>query len=228
MGRPIRAGEGRSGGGLGRPGPGSVRGGCEHMFVGNNGIDRDHLTRLIERGRTIAEIAEEVGRGKSTVRYWMARYGLRSRNGRGPRTGNATQEAKAAGLASATFNCPTHGQTRYILEGRGYYRCAECRAERITRHRRRLKQILVTEAGGCCQLCGYDRYVGALQFHHLDPAEKRLGLAAGGLTLGIEALRAEARKCVLLCSNCHAEVEAGVTSLPATVARSALGSGLKA
>ncbi|HVP02814.1 MAG TPA: hypothetical protein VMT10_09610 [Solirubrobacteraceae bacterium] len=28
-------------------------------------------------------------------------------------------------------------------------------------------------------------------------------------------MRAEARKCVLLCANCHAEVEAGETALPA-------------
>jgi hypothetical protein len=27
-------------------------------------------------------------------------------------------------------------------------------------------------------------------------------------------LRAEASKCVLLCSNCHAEVEAGIAAVP--------------
>ncbi len=30
----------------------------------------------------------------------------------------------------------------------------------------------------------------------------------------IEKLRAEVRKCVLLCSNCHAEVEAAFVKLP--------------
>ena len=29
----------------------------------------------------------------------------------------------------------------------------------------------------------------------------------------LEKLRAEARKCVLLCSNCHAEVESGTASI---------------
>jgi hypothetical protein len=58
----------------------------------------------------------------------------------------------------------------------------------------------VAEAGGRCCICGYDRYLGALQFHHLDPDEKRLGLATGGLTLSLATLRHEARKCVLLCA----------------------------
>lgn len=73
--------------------------------------------------------------------------------------------------------------------------------------------MLVAEAGGCCRLCGYDRFLGALEFHHVDPAAKRLGISANGLTLSAEAVRQEAMKCVLLCSNCHAEVEGGVRVL---------------
>lgn len=180
-------------------------------------LERDLLTELVEQGMTIAEIAAVVGRSKSTVRYWMRRFALQSRNGRGPRTGNDTLPARAAGIASAIFSCRHHGETEFVLEGRGYYRCKECRAERISRRRRRLKEIIVSEAAGRCSICGYHRYLGALQFHHLNPEEKRLGLAAGGLTLAIDTVRAEARKCVLLCSNCHAEVEAGITALPARV-----------
>ena len=68
----------------------------------------------------------------------------------------------------------------------------------------------MSEAGGRCCICGYDKYIGALEFHHLDRAEKRLTLSRNGATLALETLRAEARKCVLVCSNCHAELEAGV------------------
>jgi hypothetical protein len=56
---------------------------------------------------------------------------------------------------------------------------------------------------------------GRSQFHHLDPAQKAFALSVRGLVYSIDALREEARKCVLLCSNCHAEVEAGVTMLSA-------------
>jgi hypothetical protein len=104
-----------------------------------------------------------------------------------------------------------------VIEGRGYYRCKRCRAESVAAHRRRLKSILVQEAGGRCCLCGYDRHPRALEFHHLEPAEKRRTVSGGGVTASLEALRAEARKCVLLCANCHAEVEAGAVELPDTV-----------
>jgi hypothetical protein len=55
---------------------------------------------------------------------------------------------------------------------------------------------------------------GLLEFHHLDPSKKRFGLSSQGITGSIELLRIEARKCALLCSNCHAEVEDGLVSVP--------------
>jgi hypothetical protein len=74
--------------------------------------------------------------------------------------------------------------------------------------------MLVAEAGGKCSLCGYARHPAALQFHHLDPGAKSFGLGVRGLTRSIEKLRAEAAKCVLLCANCHAELEVGAVELP--------------
>ena len=56
-----------------------------------------------------------------------------------------------------------------------------------------MKDVLVAEAGGACALCGYDRYNGALQFHHLDPAEKRFHLGESGLTRALEKLKEEAK-----------------------------------
>jgi hypothetical protein len=76
-----------------------------------------------------------------------------------------------------------------------------------------VKALLIEEAGGCCLLCGYDRYPGALQFHHLDPNEKSFGLGLRGVARSLERCREEARKCALLCANCHAEVEAGIATL---------------
>jgi hypothetical protein len=73
------------------------------------------------------------------------------------------------------------------------------------------------EAGGCCAVCGYDRHLRALAFHHVDPADKRLQISWNGVTQSLATLRTEAQKCVLLCSNCHAEVEDGLIELPATV-----------
>jgi DNA-directed RNA polymerase subunit RPC12/RpoP len=112
--------------------------------------------------------------------------------------------------------CASHGWTVFRRVGlSGEYRCARCGPARVARHRRKVKDILVAEAGGACRLCGYDRYPGALQFHHLDPAQKRFQFGGRSMTRSLEILREEARKCVLLCANCHAEVEAGFAFLAA-------------
>ena len=52
----------------------------------------------------------------------------------------------------------------------------------------------------------------ALEFHHVNPSSKSFAIAPGGVTRSLDAARSEAAKCVLLCANCHAEVEAGLTS----------------
>ena len=106
------------------------------------------------------------------------------------------------------LRCPVHGETAFIPRGDSGWRCLRCRSEAVTLRRRRMKEILVREAGGRCSRCGYDRYVGALQFHHVDPAQKRFSLADAGLTRSLAKAREEARKCVLVCANCHAELEA--------------------
>ena len=56
--------------------------------------------------------------------------------------------------------------------------------------------------------------LAALEFHHLDPPTKRLALSANGIAYALDTLRNEASKCVLLCANCHAEVENGVAAVP--------------
>ena len=121
---------------------------------------------------------------------------------------------KAAARHASRCPVPKHGETEFVLEGRGYYRCKRCRIDAVTQRRRKVKAILVADAGGGCAVCGYDRHLRALEFHHLDPLEKRLEINAKGVALALDTLRAEARKCVLLCSNCHAEIEAGAATVP--------------
>lgn len=76
-----------------------------------------------------------------------------------------------------------------------------------------MKRALIAEAGGKCQVCGYDRCQAALQFHHLDREEKAFALSHEGVARSIKRARKEAAKCVLLCANCHAEIEVGFTTL---------------
>jgi transposase len=183
--------------------------------AGRGGLTLAQLKPLVEGGLTIAEIALRVDRSKTTVRHWLARHGLRTQSTRGRRRSPEAVAARDAGLNVVRMDCRRHGETAYVLDGRGYYRCRRCRAEAVSRRRRRMKAILVREAGGICVICGYAGNMRALHFHHLEPSQKRIEINAKGAALSLETLRTEARKCVLLCSNCHAEVEDGSASIPA-------------
>jgi hypothetical protein len=79
------------------------------------------------------------------------------------------------------------------------------------------KRTLIEEAGGRCQICGYAACAAALQFHHVDPSEKSFALSHEGVARNLQLARAEAAKCILLCANCHAEVEVGYRKLPAAL-----------
>lgn len=88
----------------------------------------------------------------------------------------------------------------------------------MTRRHQRVKRILVAEGGGACAVCGYDRTVINLHFHHVDPATKSFAMTmARGKSLA--AFREEAAKCVLVCANCHGEIEAGLIASPPPQAR---------
>jgi excisionase family DNA binding protein len=170
------------------------------------GIDKETLATLVDTGMTTREIAERLGFSQSTVRHWLRRHRLHSHRARRPNS-NGT---RGQDPDRKTMTCARHGETLFWPEARGIHRCLRCRSEAVARRRRKLKAILVADAGGRCSLCGYDRYIGALQFHHRDGHTKEFGLADRGLTRSLEAVREEARKCILLCANCHSEVEAGI------------------
>jgi transposase-like protein len=174
-------------------------------------VSRDQLEAMLAEGLTIRAMADRLDRSYTTVRHWLARHGLATPRGRRL---EETVEARAAGSETVEATCPLHGRTLFVRRGSDGFRCRLCRSTAVDRRRKEVKRILVAEAGGRCALCGYDRSMAGLHFHHLEPAAKSFALSARGMALSLAAARAEAAKCVLLCSNCHAEVEAGLASLP--------------
>jgi hypothetical protein len=83
----------------------------------------------------------------------------------------------------------------------------------VLKRKQWVRRVLVLEGGDRCQACGYDRLRRTLHFHHLDPAQKEFDLTSGN-GKSLDRFRAEARKCVLVCANCHIEIEAGVRRAP--------------
>jgi len=90
----------------------------------------------------------------------------------------------------------------------------QARLDKATRRVKDLRirnKLQVMEAVGLkpvCSKCGYDKCLQALHFHHLDRSIKAFSLSklvyqVKNLPQAIE----EAKKCIILCANCHAELE---------------------
>ncbi len=110
------------------------------------------------------------------------------------------------------FNCKIHGKTSEVtIKDDRYFTCKLCQNAVRRVRKSEQKQRAITFAGGCCQLCGYDTYNGALEFHHLDPSEK--DFQVNQRLRSWENIKKEIGKCILLCANCHREVHAGLRSV---------------
>jgi len=76
-----------------------------------------------------------------------------------------------------------------------------------------IKKQCVEYLGGQCKICGYKKCYRALEFHHMNPAEKEMGISQANTKYRFEQLKPELDKCVLLCKNCHAEVHDGLIEI---------------
>jgi len=103
-------------------------------------------------------------------------------------------------------NCKKHGDTEFALRTDGRWRCKKCNVEAVQNRRIRLKEKAVQYKGGKCEICGYDKCVDALDFHHNNPEEKEFSIGSKGYTRSWERVKKELDKCTLVCANCHREL----------------------
>lgn len=80
--------------------------------------------------------------------------------------------------------------------------CGSCR---VILSRQKKKKALIKYKGGECEVCGYNKCVRNLEFHHKDPTQKDFGISKKQ-NWNIEKLKKEVDKCILVCSNCHGEI----------------------
>ena len=78
-------------------------------------------------------------------------------------------------------------------------------------NRYKKKKLLVEYKGGKCEICGYDKCLAALEFHHIDPDKKDFSISSSSKS--IDELKLEADKCILVCANCHREIHNNLIKL---------------
>jgi len=83
--------------------------------------------------------------------------------------------------------------------------CKKCHGKDIAKHLANTRKKAIEYKGGKCEHCGYDKFIGALEFHHTDPSKKDPN---GLKKFSFESLKKEIDKCILLCANCHREEHA--------------------
>lgn len=82
----------------------------------------------------------------------------------------------------------------------------------VINFRKRIKIALVEAFGHKCSICGLVDEVYIYDFHHINPSTKAFGIS-GQNTHGKELIVEEAKKCVMLCSNCHRRIENTLTTI---------------
>lgn len=104
-----------------------------------------------------------------------------------------------------------------FLEGRGnnVTLCKKCQKEhrrvsntkgKLREHAQNRRLMNELKINGCA-ICGYDKCVTALDFHHVNPQDKAFPVTASlGFWKKNEVITEEINKCILLCSNCHREL----------------------
>lgn len=94
------------------------------------------------------------------------------------------------------------------------------RSKAVKKWRKNAKLRLIRAFGGRCCVCGYDKCAEVFEFHHLNPSEKEItwGQMRSNIK-GWNLIIVEMRKCIMVCSNCHKEIHAGVTTVPPNAPR---------
>lgn len=170
-------------------------------------IEKFTLEELIKQNLSTYDIADKLFRSQGSVKHWIKKYKLKTHATN--HYGNLTRGYKEGDEKT----CPKC-QRKLIIDKKTFYIksngnihawCKECN-DKIT-HQKQLKRKnqCVEYKGGKCSVCGYDKYIGALDFHHINPKEKEFNIA-NLRTYSWESLKKELDKCICICKNCHAEL----------------------
>ena len=180
-------------------------------------MDKSTLETYVSQGLSLGQISKITNKSRTSIRHWLKKFNLKTKNK------SFKEQPRAKNIVTingAEFkNCPRCKETKILkdefsLQGNGYYYswCKECQKENIYDRQIKRKIECVNYKGGKCIVCNYNKYIGSLDFHHLDPSQKEFNIARlKGYKLS--TLSKELDKCVLLCKNCHSEFHHGLIDL---------------
>lgn len=159
-------------------------------------MEQDAISLLRQQGHSIKRISEIQGKTYWEVAYIIRKYRI-------PSGEKSEGECKVCGkplIGRQRMFCSRVCHNRLVNDTHQAYAMQKARG--IER-----KKKLVEMFGGKCKHCGYDKNLSALEFHHIDPTTKDDGIDIRKMSnRSWEWCLTEAKKCEVLCANCHREV----------------------
>ena len=155
-------------------------------------MDKQILEPLVKEGLSSYQIAERLNCSQNTALRWIKRCGL---------------------VTFRPHKCYKCGEVDISKFSPGRFsECRKCRIQmQVTRYRR-YKVELVIYKGGKCEICGYNKCMAGLTFHHINPEGKDPNWKLMR-SWSPARVKKEIDKCQLLCRNCHSEIHYGKEEL---------------
>ena len=168
-------------------------------------MTKELLIEMVGKGMSLNQISKEVGKGLTTVRYWAKKHQIHFPNKPFKEMGKKEYgENRFCPRCQQNCNISEFYSRRDKSNSSSY--CKQCTNYQTVLRQRNLKKQMIEYKGGKCERCGYDRYYGALEFHHIDPDKKDFSLSHLKRYSFNQIIIDELDKCILLCSNCHREI----------------------
>ena len=168
-------------------------------------IQKEQLQDLYKQGLSMTKIANQLNVSYITVSRYTKRYNLEPNYLRG----NKPNKKNTIRICS---KCGETDITKFYKSS--YYLCKSCNKVLTKDNNKKRKEKYMALLGGKCQVCGYDKYYGVLEFHHKDPSTKSELLNKQTLIQYNDTfIKEELKKCILVCSNCHREIHAGLINV---------------
>ena len=167
-------------------------------------MNKAALEKLIKQGLSLRAIAKTVDTSPTSARYWIRKYGLQLKQKPFGSGYVHPQKAHRCGRCGETNPAKFYGNKRKL--------CGACHNAYNTKLGQERRLRAVSELGGKCQACGFDKYPCSLDLHHRDSKSKAPNFRSmRGWSW--ERILVELQKCVLLCKNCHAAHHAGLLEI---------------
>jgi hypothetical protein len=106
-------------------------------------------------------------------------------------------------LFSAKGLCEKHYREHKVKANPVRYGNSDKKRTERARHN---KERVVRKMGGRCVLCGYNKNIACLEFHHKNPLEKEFTPKTLLRGKDMTIIMKEINKCILVCKNCHTDI----------------------